>query len=141
MNEQRDCLLHVVDLNSASMMHGFALQKGLQWKDVISRKFLKYSQDGTISKIDKKWLSGSCHESQAKSHTHQKYTIAHFSYSFLVVTVTMAAMVLATICWILIVKCKEMATRVLFNRNRVSRHSIAKNETRQDEQTIEQNED
>ena len=80
MNQQRDCSLQIFDLQIVEMMHGFAVPKGSKWKDVISRRFIRYLSDEVILKINKKWLSGSCHDSKDKRRsTNESYQIRHFT--------------------------------------------------------------
>ena len=59
-------------------MHGFAVPKGSKWKDMISRRFIRYMADEVILQINKKWLGGSCHDSKDKRSANESYQIRHF---------------------------------------------------------------
>lgn len=77
MNQERDCLLKMVDLKLSEMMLGFAIRKGSPWKHPISRKILKYIENGEVSKLNRKWQGISCHDAN-KNLDGEKYPFQHF---------------------------------------------------------------
>ena len=123
MNKQRDCSLQISDLQIADMMHGFAVQKGSKWKDMISRKFIRYITDEVILQINKKWLGGSCHDSRAMRGKNGRYRIGNFVGLFLGILGNIVVLVFVSV--MLLVCHRFRANKLQYGLNVQDRNQIS----------------
>ena len=90
------------------MMYGFAVQKGSPWKNLITKKIMRYIEEGVIAKLNAKWLAGSCLNLKTKSLDDSMYSLKYFASLFLVLLGALVALLLVGICLYLARKCKSV---------------------------------